>query len=478
MSAAAPGTHGMHTAVLGAEVLPLPQPWLAAQTLGGRGRYVAALALLVCFYYTIPVIKTPLGYTTYPTLDDLVSIPFVLLSLGALSGRVRLGESRVFRVLVVAAVLALPSVAIGYTVFPTDYALKYGLVLTVHYWKVFLVFACVAALTMTERRFRRLLTVVWLGSVFVGVYAVLQYLGIFTLEAWVEEFAESGPWGDVLEQAGTQALGPLSVNHAVIGNYMVVALMITFAIIRTSGPLMKLLGQLSVPFFVLVAILSGSRAGLAGIVVGLVVYLVLSKVRPTALIALICGAAVIYFVLRASPQLEERFVLSETGKSVEEFSAGRLEGWTEILAYVLRRPYVFVTGVGLGNFFALLLSGEVHLSYAHNNYLHWLVEGGVIGLVLPLLALARLLKLFRALRHGDRFHREIGIAFCALLGALLWVAITQENFVPSPTLGRLAAYIAFLFGAAVALYRTETLRGGRAQLPATRRSPGLEGGRG
>lgn len=432
-------------------------PWLARST-GGRGRYLLALVLLATYYYTIPVLKTPFGYTTYPTLDDFASLLFVGASLAALAARRRSVERKIFRLLWLAALLAVPSAVIGYLANSDARTLQYGIWLSVHYYKMFLVFACATVVAMDEKRFRVTLTLVWLGSLFVSVYAVLQYLGILSFRGWVEEFAESGPWAIMLEQEGTQALGPLSVNHAVIGNYMVVALMITFAIIRTSGPLMKLLGQLSVPFFVLVAILSGSRAGLAGVVAGLVVYMVLSKVRPAALIALICGAAVIYFVLRASPALEERFVLSEAGKSVADYSAGRLEGWAEVLTFIMRKPYVLLTGIGLGGFPYLNQRGEMSLVAAHNNYLHWLTECGVLGLLLPLLVLLRLFKTFHAMLQADRYRREIGVAFCSLIVALLCVAVTQETFTPSPGLGRVGPYMAFLCGAAVALYRTWLLR--------------------
>jgi len=49
----------------------------------------------------------------------------------------------------------------------------------------------------------------------------------------------------------------------------------------------------------------------------------------------------------------------------------------------------------------------------------------------------------------------------------LWVAVTQENLTPSPGMGRLGAYFAFLFGAAVALYRSSLLRSRAARPRAT-----------
>jgi O-antigen ligase len=428
------------------------------RAVSGRARYFFALVLLATYYYTIPVLKTPLGYTTYPTLDDFASLMLIVVSFSAITSRVRSVESRIFPLLLVAALLTLPSAVIAHLNNPSTHALRYAVWLSVHYMKMFAVFAATAVLVMDERRFRRILTVVWVGSVLVGVYGLLQYLGILTIRAWVTEFAESGPWSAGLEDEGPRALGPLSINHAVIGNYMVVAVMISFAIVRTARPVMKLLAQLSIPFFAGIAVLSRSRAGLAGVLVGLIVYLVLSKVRPAAIIAVVCGIAVVYTVVEASPELQERFVLSEGGKSLSEYSSGRLVGWVQILTYMVRRPYMFITGGGLGHLAYAFQRGAVSLMAAHNNYLHWLAECGIFGLVLPLVVLVRLFKIFHAMLRADRFHREMGVAFCSLLVALMWVATTQENFTPSPGMGRLGAYFACLCGMAVALHRTWLLQ--------------------
>lgn len=442
------------------------RPWSARAT-QGKGRYFLALLLLATYYYTIPVLKTPLGYSTYPTLDDLVTVLFVTASFSALASRIRSVESRVFPLLWVAALLLVPSVLVSYLTNPDGRLLRYAILLSAHYVKMFLVFAAATVLVMDETRFRRLLKVVWLGSIFVGVYALLQYVGILSFRSWAVEFAASGPWSFGLEDEATQALGPLSVNHAVIGNYMVVAVMISFAIVRTARPLMKLAALLSIPFFVTIAVLSRSRAGLAGVMAGLVVYLILSKVRPAAIVALVCGCAAAYVIIQASPELHERFILTERGKTIGEYSSGRLEGWAQILSYIVKKPYALASGIGLGAMSFLYRRGELMLMAAHNNYLHWLVECGVLGLALPLLVLGRLLKIFHSLLQCERFHREVGIAFCSLVVALLWVATTQENLTPSPSMGRFSAYFSFLFGATVALFRTRLLRSMAARPPAT-----------
>jgi O-antigen ligase len=453
----------------------LVRPYVSRQPVGltravsGTGRYALALVLLATYYYTIPVLKTPWGYSSYPTLDDLLSLLFIPASLSAITSRVRSVESRLFPFVLVAALLSMPSALIAYLGDPDFRVLRYSGWLSLHYIKMFAVFAAAAVLVIDERRFRRILLLVWVGSVFVGAYALLQYLGILSYRGWAEAFAESGPWSEGLDATQT-VVGPLCFNHAALGNYMVVATMLAFALVRTSRSLMKLPALLSIPFFVAIAILSGSRAGLFGVLVGLVAYLALSKVRPAAIIGILCGCAVAYLVIQASPAFHERFVVSK-GVSVAEFSSGRLEGWVQILAYMVRNPYTFLTGIGLGHMYYLAQIAQLPLTAAHNNYLHWLAEFGIFGLILALVVLVQLFRILHSMLGADRFRREIGVAFCSLLIALMGVATTQENLTPSLSLGRLGAYLALLFGLAVALHRTGLLQSAAARRTRGRTAP-------
>jgi O-antigen ligase len=255
----------------------------------------------------------------------------------------------------------------------------------------------------------------------------------------------------------------LCYNHAVIGNYMAIATVLTFALVRTSHSAAKLVYLASIPAFGIITVWSRSRAGVAGALGGLILYMLLSKVRPAAIIGTLCGVGAIYVIIHASPELQDRFVLSEGGKSVEEYSSGRVEGWFGVLGYLITNPYLLVTGVGLGNFSYLHDVGATNLAYGHNNYLHWLVECGVGGLVMALFVLNRLRLIYQQLRRGvDKYGREIGVAFSAVLFTLLWIACTEENFVPGGAMGRLSAYEAFLFGAVVALYRNAKFSAGGA----------------
>lgn len=421
----------------------------------GRLRYWTSAILLVCFYYTIPIIKTPFGYTTYVRLDDLASLLFVLLSLNAIFSRYKLPETKFVPIMVIVLVFALPSAVWGYMLGRVLKNLQLGLWQTVRFFRIFVIFMAVMVLQVDERRFRRIILLVWLGSIFVGVYGALQYYGFLSARALAAEFAESGPWAHTWKYEHI-ALGPLSHNHACLGAYMVAAVFVALFLSRTAWGGAKIVYLASVPFFILVILWSKSRADFFGVFVGLVTYMLLSKVRPAAIISFVGAAAVTYILLNMIPELRERFLGAE-GESLAEYSAGRFIGWTEVLVYMFTRPIYWITGVGLGNFNWLYRMQVVSLSSAHNNYLHWLVECGIFGLCLPLIFLIKIGRIIKWLSFYGPFYREVSVSFLSLLFALCAVATTQELFTPNPALASAPAYMAFILGYVVALYRTAVI---------------------
>jgi len=250
---------------------------------GGRLRYLASAVLLMCFYYTIPIIKTPFGYTTYIRLDDLASFVFVLFSLNAIFNRYKLAETEFVSIMAIVLVLALPSAVWGYMLSRILKNLQLGLWQTVRYLRIFAIFMAVMVLPVDRRRFHRIILLVWLGSIFVGLYGTLQYYGFISARELAAKFAESGPWAHTWKYEHV-ALGPLSHNHACLGAYMVVAVFIALFLSRTGRGLAKIVYLASVPFFMLVILWSKSRADFFGVFVGLVTYMLLSKVRPAAIV--------------------------------------------------------------------------------------------------------------------------------------------------------------------------------------------------
>ncbi len=435
--------------------LPESELEMPNRTQEGRFRYFLSIVLLASFYYTIPIIKTPFGYMTYIRLDHIASLFFVVFSFGAICKRYnRLPENKFVYIIIIATLLVLPSVILAYLRTYFLRGLQMGLLQGANYIRIFLVFLAVVTLPLDAKRFRRIMTIIWAGSVIVGVYGVFQYFGFISIRALQEQFTESGPWGEHLVYRRI-ALGPLAHNHAALGAYMVVAIFVGFFLSRTGFVGARIIYFASIPFFMLVILWSRSRADFFGIFVGMVVYMILLKIRPTSIAGFISIVAAIWILLAVSPELRERF-LGEEQKTFVEYSSGRLTGWSENIAYLFQNPTALITGVGLGNYFTFLFS-RTGLIAAHNNYLHWLTECGFLGLILPLIVLARIRKILKQLSGYDKFHNAVSTTFLALFWALLTVTMTQELFVPNPSLGAVPTYLAFVFGCIIALYRNDIL---------------------
>jgi len=206
------------------------------QTAGlpGQGRYICSLALLACFYYTIPVLTTPLGYTTFLRLDDFASLLFVLVSFTSILSRPGFPETKFLLLMLVVAALAPLSAVWGFIVSGQIRSLEYGLWQSLHYVKIFLVFTSAMLMPISWHRLRRILLIAWLGSVAVGIYGTLQYLGVVSVREMVESLGYATAWGFSERVVEGRALGALSHNPACIGGYMVIAVLVAILLARTA----------------------------------------------------------------------------------------------------------------------------------------------------------------------------------------------------------------------------------------------------
>lgn len=414
----------------------------------GGFRIMLSIALLLCFYYTIPVIKTPYGWTTYIRLDDILSFIFVGCSISAIINHERLSTTRFLGIMIIALFLALPSIVWGFLLGGGMKNMQYGIWQTIHYTKIFLVFLSIMVLDIDIKTFRKMAMLIWCGSIFVGIYGGLQYFGILSFRGWIEEFAQSGPWGGGESYFADKALGPLSHNHACIGAYMMTAVFIALYLVRTGWGIMKPIYMASIPFFMVVILWSGARADFFGLFIGLFAYMIGSRVRPAAVAGSAAVVVAAYVVINSVPVIRDRFLPSS---ATDDYSSGRLTTWYLQIKFFITHPHLMMTGIGLGNY--SYLRARVNLIAAHNNYLHFLAECGFLGIILPLIFLKRITVILKQLALFSKEHRELSVAVGSLLVGLLAVAGTQEVFVPSPGIVSYPVYFAFILGAVVSVYR-------------------------
>ena len=152
-------------------------------------------------------------------------------------------------------------------------------------------------------------------------------------------------------------------------------------------------------------LLSHSRAGLFAALVGVAIVLIRYRRERAARWAGAIGAGVLIVLLSAelTQAPGERFLATKDDLNAK---AGRLAAWRDTRSHVTARPRL---GWGFGTFesaFPTVQSADidVHFDHAHNDWLEWTTEGGVITL------LAAMTLLALALRRSDTASRAALVA--------------------------------------------------------------------
>jgi len=165
----------------------------------------------------------------------------------------------------------------------------------------------------------------------------------------------------------------------------------------SEGPaLMRLFAAVASALIWMGLLLSHSRAGLLAALAGAGIVLFHFRGMRAARWTAVAGAAVllVLLTLEVAQAPGERFFAVKDDLGAK---AGRLTVWRDSRSLVATRP---VLGWGLGTFesaFPTVQSADIdaHYDHAHNDWLEWTTEGGVLAF------LAALALLALALRRGD-----------------------------------------------------------------------------
>ncbi len=295
-------------------------------------------------------------------LAGLVGLSFAL-------GRLRQGRLALQSLSLEPAVILYLLIAVGATAASIN--LSGSLRDLAIYFFAFVLFFVLINQIESKKELTRFLNFLLLGACFVALYGIYQYLvGTPLPPGWVD-----------IEQNPAIRTRVYSVfgNPNVLANYLV--LLIPFPCALFLGT-KKLAAKFS--YFALTAmlcltlLLTFSRGGWLGLLVGLLVFALLKDRRMLILIliALLAGAAM----------LPEVFLqrLSTIGSPRDTSNAYRFRVWQESLGIIEEFP---LTGVGLGHeafmriYPLFMLDREKSPFHTHNAYLQILVETGIIGLL-------------------------------------------------------------------------------------------------
>ncbi|OGS37372.1 MAG: hypothetical protein A2293_07815 [Elusimicrobia bacterium RIFOXYB2_FULL_49_7] len=294
--------------------------------------------------------------------------------------------------------------------------------------------------------FCKLVFIYWLG-VYVGRnprekrYLQNLFLIVSTIPVFVEivqVFIIKDPlsikWG---------ALGTNGQHHSGMGVFLCLPLFMAFGRILEEKRLFSKYTLLLL-FYVLGILLSQSRSMLLGIIaiVPLVIYL---NWRKFGFKNIVVFLTIIIFFAVVSGQAEK--VMSRTlttkGKEIDYSSLSRLVIWKS--AFLTFRDFEWpqkLFGCGIGNITETIRlifpidNGSRHPSGGHNNYIHVLIEAGMVGLAVFLAFLSRIvLILWKSVKQNNEV-----MAFFLLTLVMLLGAIVQEFF-------WMASWHAYSFGA-------------------------------
>jgi|GEM_PF-5661322 len=276
-------------------------------------------------------------------------------------------------------------------------------------------FFVITSLIRSERDSITLLWIAVVGSIWVTLYGIYQ-------------------WMD-----GRQVVvSTLSPNHLHIGVYLVLMFFLSLGLlyseVRTSRKLLLTL-VLVLQFIVLIG--SNSRAAWLGFLIGAITFVILKKRK--SLIVILLVVIPLGFIYNSLPptalgRLGQTAQVGYQGVSFDLSTFGRFYIWYGTIQMIFSSLKNFLFGVGLGAFssaslpFVSLLPGGA--SGAHNNFLHFFAELGIVGLVA---FVSLLFKLAKAARKAIRksitpFQENLTIGYLSSLVGLIVTCFTQETF--------------------------------------------------
>jgi O-antigen ligase len=200
-------------------------------------------------------------------------------------------------------------------------------------------------------------------------------------------------------------------------------------------------------------LLSHSRAGLLSALIAAAIVLVRFRGVRAARWAAGIGAVVLLILLSAelTQAPGERFF---SVKDDIQSKGGRITVWRDSLGLITARP---VLGWGFGTFasaFPTVQSEGIDLLYdhAHNDWVEWTTEGGVVALALGAALLALALRGVR--RHGGQ---GFDAAFSVACGAALTAVAVHAMWDFSLRIPAVAVTCAVVGGSALGSYATTTV---------------------
>ncbi|MEL7590334.1 MAG: O-antigen ligase family protein [Anaerolineaceae bacterium] len=237
---------------------------------------------------------------------------------------------------------------------------------------------------------------------------------------------------------GLMPTGTLGPHHLQMGMICAMSSSIGIALLHFEKNIIrKILIAVSIGALIFASFAVESRTGWIGLAIGMAYVLYRLTLRftfDTLLMIVFIALGIILFYSQSSEtmmnQIQDTYSARFSTKIAEggigELSPTRVSILRDIPNAILRHPWILVTGAGTQNSVYVLEIGNA----AHNNYLHVLIEGGIIGFVLYIRMIFNIFKqsLINFKNSKSRLAKTVLIGFQGAFLVIIFANLYNEAF--------------------------------------------------
>lgn len=410
--------------------------------------------LVTSYFYCLPLGRFSfLGFASDFRVFDFVVLFFWLVNWNYLSSRVAFIHSHrqlATRYVKYLMIVILISLVFNFIFRGSSY-LGPTLIRTYRFMAYLLTLVAVVAIVDSRKKFRVVLIVFFANILLQAVLAFLQGIGVLP-SFWPDYWREMYSFMDA-------PVATLSPHHKHIAIVMLMGFSLSAALLfYYRNLLLKLFFAVCALLMVIVPLLSGTRTfvlGMTGLVLAL---LWITKGRSFG-IAFFLGFGLIIVSKnlpeevseitfeRINERYEERVLRDYRRGGVERLAVDRTVVYESVFRAITNYPYLLVTGSGF-QAAAVFIYGNG----AHNNFLQFLIETGIIGLSVFLLFLYTISKNLLLAGKYMPYSFENSIAQFVWIGliGLIFTMFVGETFYAQAAMFTLTGQIMVYFGLGIA----------------------------
>ncbi len=372
--------------------------------------------------YLIPLVSLPLNWAVWPSLPDLFGIGLVLAVMLSLSRAeiTPINRGMLKDLSWMGLIFALDFLLVTVPFSVTGEGVKYGGYSLIIFAKYVVVYWAVTHVPIDQRRMRILHVAALLAFFWLTLTMLADRFFLIEIDTFARHLprAAAGKWG----VPGLNSTASLNFGGTTITILMLGALAIGSARHRFTWLVEAMV------FFLGVAtgFISGGRQGLVRIIAFVIIYSAKKPFKYLVLVLAFLVPGVILFMWINPPSFDsnpyllyamERQNVLITDPFSNEGLAGRPDLWRSVFNTLNDEPYRWIIGYGMGNYVE-------YRNAAHNMFLQFLQDGGIIELVLASILWIRIFRRIWA-------ERREAWAMVALTAGMLTSFFTSAIFYPN-----------------------------------------------